>query len=436
MAKLPFSVFLQTGRRFYSVKFKNEKTGEYLPAISTKQETEAAAIRTAFDWLQNGIPRQGKTVPLATYSLRDMAKEADLTAADCEYICKELQRRGLLVSYIQTQSRSAVSLSDFLLTFWDDDKSPYIKEKQRKGQGLSKNYTVGQRLAVEKYMTDFFNGRLLGEITRRDVESFVDFMAEKKLSAGRKNKVIRALTVPLKWAFNKEMIDRDVTAGIVWFSGKVQERQIVSPETAAAMFRVHWNDDRTRLANMLAMVTGMRAGEIQGLRVQDIGKDCLYVRHSWNCRDGLKSTKNKENRTVELPFPGLMTELIDLAKNNPHGASMDSYIFWAEISPNKPMEKCLLLRDLRNALVKTGMSKESAAVYLFHGWRHYYTAYMRNRINEKLLKSQTGHKTLSMLDHYSDHQIAGDKKQIQAAQVAVFGNLLPEYIPAESGAIL
>ncbi len=61
---------------------------------------------------------------------------------------------------------------------------------------------------------------------------------------------------------------------------------------------------------------------------------------------------------------------------------------------------------------------------------------MRNRINEKLLKSQTGHKTLSMLDHYSDHQIAGDKKQIQAAQVAVFGNLLPEYIPAESGAIL
>jgi integrase len=45
---------------------------------------------------------------------------------------------------------------------------------------------------------------------------------------------------------------------------------------------------------MLAMVTGMRAGEIQGLRVQDLGKDCLYIRHSWNRVDGLKTTKNNE----------------------------------------------------------------------------------------------------------------------------------------------
>jgi hypothetical protein len=48
MKHLPFSVFKRTGRRFYSVKFKNEKTGKYLPAISTRQETEAAAITMAF----------------------------------------------------------------------------------------------------------------------------------------------------------------------------------------------------------------------------------------------------------------------------------------------------------------------------------------------------------------------------------------------------
>jgi hypothetical protein len=122
----------------------------------------------------------------------------------------------------------------------------------------------------------------------------------------------------------------------------------------------------------------------------------------------------------------LLRELADLAARNPHGANMDSFVFWAELSPNKPMEACLLLRDLRAALIQTGMSRETAAVYTFHGWRHYFTAYMRERVNEKLLKSQTGHKTLVMLDHYSRHTIAGDRERIQAAQIEAFGGLLPE----------
>jgi hypothetical protein len=117
MTKLPFSVFRRMGRRYYSVSFKNETTGEYMPAISTKQEKEADAVQTALQWLKEGIPQQGGAVPLKKYTLRDMAREADLTAADCEYICKELQRRGMIVSYVQSQSRAAVSLADFFNTF-------------------------------------------------------------------------------------------------------------------------------------------------------------------------------------------------------------------------------------------------------------------------------------------------------------------------------
>jgi integrase len=141
--------------------------------------------------------------------------------------------------------------------------------------------------------------------------------------------------------------------------------------------------------------------------------------------DGLKTTKNNECRTIEVPFPSIIQELLDMAKRNPHGAGMDSFVFWAELSPGKPMEAEIFLRDLRAALIKTGMSKESAKAYTFHGWRHYFTAYMRERVNEKLLQSQTSHKTLAMLDHYSDHRIAGDRERIQAAQKEVFGVLIP-----------
>jgi integrase len=427
MAKLPFSVFRRSGRRYYSVSFKNEATGEYLPAISTKQETETAAIQTAFLWLKDGIPRQGATVTLKKYSLRDMAREADISTADCEYICKELHRRGLVKTYTLTESPAAVSVEDFIQTFWDFETSPYIKEKLRKNHGIHRDYSRGQFLIVSGYWVPFFKGRILGDMTRADIERFMDSLEGRELSAARKNMIVKAGTIPLKWAYNKEMIGRDITAGITWFSGKAKERQILSPETAAAVFRVRWKDGRTRLANMLAMVTGMRAGEIKALRVQDIGKDCLYVRHSFNNRDGMKTTKNNESRTVEVPFPGLIAELIDVAKQNPHGVSMDSFVFWAALRKNKPIEERLLLTDLREALIQTGMSKESAAAYTFHGWRHYFTAYMRERVNEKLLQKQTGHKTLVMLDHYSNHTVQGDRERIRTAQVAAFGGLLPDY---------
>jgi integrase len=279
---------------------------------------------------------------------------------------------------------------------------------------------------VEKYWIPFFSGKVLGDITWTDVDAFISELGDLPLSPKRKNKIITSGAVPLKWAFHRGMIDADVSSGHTKFSGSAAERQILSPELAAAVFRVIWNDERARLANMLAMVTGMRAGDIQGLRVQDLGKDCLYVRHSWNFMDGLKTTKNNECRTVEVPFPVIIQDLLNLAGKNPHGTSMDSYVFWAELSADKPMEAEIFLRDLRAALVKIGMSKESAKTYTFHSWRHYFTAYMRERVTEKLLQSQTGHKTLAMLDHYSDHRKAGDRERIQIAQVAAFGRLIPD----------
>ena len=43
------------------------------------------------------------------------------------------------------------------------------------------------------------------------------------------------------------------------------------------------------------------------------------------------------------------------------------------------------------------------------------------------LLKQTGHKEISMLKHYSDHRISGDRERIQKAQIESFGKLLPDY---------
>jgi hypothetical protein len=65
------------------------------------------------------------------------------------------------------------------------------------------------------------------------------------------------------------LIEKDITRGVMLFSGEVKERLILTPTVAAAAFKVQWKDDRAKLGNILASVTGMRAGEIMALQVQD-----------------------------------------------------------------------------------------------------------------------------------------------------------------------
>jgi len=334
------------------------------------------------------------------------------TTAEAEFVCRELKRKGLLREFVIQRSKQDVDFAAFLENFWDFENSPYIREKLRNNHGIHKYYVMGQRQAAKKYWSPFFAGRLLGSVTRKDIENFIEAVAwsrysKHELSADRKNKIVKAGVIPLRWVFAKELIEKDVTGGITWFSGIRKERRILTPEIAEVLFRVEWIDERARLANLLAAVTGLRAGEIMGLQSRDLKDEYINVRHSWNSVDGLKTTKNNEVRVVEVPFPNLICALTVLAGNNPHGAGVDSYVFWSDTLQERPVQEVLFIKGLLDALVKTGMDRDTAKGYVFHGWRHFYTSYMRERLDMKLLQSQTGHKSIFMVEHYSDHLAFG-----------------------------
>jgi len=125
MAKLPFSIFRRSGRRYYYVQFKNEATGEYYPAISTKQETEPAATKTAFDWLRDGIPQKREAIKVQDLPLKDTARKIK-TKAEAEILLREMKRMGWIKSYVLKETLAAQSFTTFLSEFWVWDKSAYI----------------------------------------------------------------------------------------------------------------------------------------------------------------------------------------------------------------------------------------------------------------------------------------------------------------------
>jgi hypothetical protein len=51
---------------------------------------------------------------------------------------------------------------------------------------------------------------------------------------------------------------------------------------------------------------------------------------------------------------------------------------------------------------------------------------MIRKLDKKLLKSQTGHLTDEMLEHYGDHETEGDREIIQKISKETFAGLLPD----------
>jgi len=424
MNAYPFTVFKRSNRPFYYVSYK-DANGKFLSPVSTKKTEEKEAMQVAFAWLRDGIPKRKETLKVQDLSLIDVARKIK-TEGEVETLLFELKRLGWVKSFILKETPQAEDFISFLTSFWDWDTSPYIKEKLRKNHGIHKLHCIKQKQGIIMYWQPFFNGRFLGDITAADIDAFISDIGNKAISAGRKNAVIKAGTKPLRWAFSKGIIDKDPTRGHIMFSGEEHKRDILNPTAAAAAFRVTWKDEKVKLANMLAAVTGMRSGEILALRFQDIGNDCLYVRGSWNRADKIKLPKNNKIRTVELPFPDLINGLIEQAKQNPWGASPDSFVFWTETKRDKPMCERLFVFGLRDALLKIGFDKNEVKKYLFHSWRHFFTSYMIKKLDKKLLKSQTGHLTDEMLYHYGDHETDGEREIIKATEREIFAGLLPE----------
>ncbi|GHT71403.1 hypothetical protein FACS1894110_24400 [Spirochaetia bacterium] len=260
----PFSLWQRAGRPNFYIQFKNEKTGAYMRPICTKQADRAQALKVAWAWYTDGIPQKAGAVPVHNIGIVDMIRRADMTAADTENIVKELKRKGLIKSAIMTGAKADRGLIDFLFETWDFEKSPYVRERLRKNHGIHREYCKSCYQLIGRYWKPFFEGRLLGSVTKADIEAFIDSL-EKKESGKRKplnplskNHIIKAGTIALKWAYTKGWIDTDLSAGIVYFAGKSKERQILTPETVRALFAADWQNGKAKLANMLACVTGLR----------------------------------------------------------------------------------------------------------------------------------------------------------------------------------
>jgi integrase len=429
----------------YYVELIDPESGRKLSAKSTKATSRDEALFVVYDWLKNGVPerqsKKSRNLPeLFTFaSLLDTLRTLPLSREDTDKIVAALRARGLIVSAVIASGPGAELFSDFVRRFWTYEKSPYVLDKHAHEQRMGKTHCFESLGRVEKYWIPYFKGKHLAEITRADVKAFSLYLAttELNLKPLTRNRILTVGTTALRWAYENDLITEDPTAGVSTFSARPKIRGILTPEEATALFSLEWSDERVKLANLLAMTTGLRAGEIIALRREDIAEAWLCVRHSYSRRDLLKTTKTGAERRVPL-LPSIRTELLALADRSPWGA--DGFIFYGEESADIPMSQNLLLYGLQDALLRLSLgdmystatdeerNKAGAAWkarnVVFHSWRHFYASRMADHLDARKIMLATGHKTESVFDAYAGHALESDLAEVGAVSAEVFGNIL------------
>ena len=403
-----YSIFKRSNGIYYAQILISE-TGKSIQK-STGKRTRKEAQSVVLEWYKNGLllPEHGnikltehqRAISAEKINFFNNLRTMDFDEKDVSEIIKILLDRHIAASIVVSNSQESMNAMDYLINFWDFDNSLYVKEKLRQGQTIQRNYCDNMITRIKTYWTSHLENKLLGDIRRNDLKEIFEDEKVSKLAPKTINGILNAVTIALRWAFNNDIIHSNCFDGIIRCSQKSKKREVLTMEQVYTVFDAEWDNDSAKLANLLACYTGMRQGEIAGLRLEDIGVDRLYVRHSWNKYEGLKSCKNGEEREVPIT-PKLRDMLLAQAALNPYDEGLKGFVFFG-LLPEQPTDPKNWLKYLRRVLEEIGYSDPEKIC--FHAWRHLWCSRVSDLIHDKrVIMSISGHKTETMLDHYAEH---------------------------------
>ena len=418
---------------YYNAVFVDPVSGKKGTDKSTHTKDKIQATVIASGWLEHGIPGpRGNSRSFtaektsSSLNLKDIAERVNQDEAQ-ELITLLSKKFNLAMQQtvpevvepapveikktvktpIQKPHTPGIPLSSFLLNFWDYEKSDFIKRYIAHGHSMTKRHTDNMLSLVRNYWQPYFGNEItVQELDRSTLDDFFFYLnTEKGLKGGTVNKAINCGSRALRYLFENKKIEVNPMTGIERFNPEELGRGIPTESEVRQLLNVQWSNKAYYLAFKLGIYCGLRAGEISGLRVNDLDLDAdvIHVRHSWNDTDGLKLPKNSDVRDLPIDHETL-TQIYLMAKENPLFSDI-SYVFFSPVKPEQPYWPSYYVDGLYEALEKIGISEEQRKErnIVFHSLRHFCATILSQRTDLKTVQAVMGHRTESMSKHYADH---------------------------------
>lgn len=337
-------------------------------------------------------------------------------------------------------NRDVIDFITYVNEFWDFDNSDYIRRRNQKSpNSIGKDYAKIMASNFKGHATPNLPPHLkLHEVTSFHIEKVVDTLLDaKELSNATISKVVQSMSVPLKEATRKKLVPHNPMDGVEPLTSTYKQRGIYTlEEISKALDHLYKKGtigveeiknvkgpNKTRvnkpypvrtdlkpyLAVALAAYTGMRAGEIRALcmeQIELVNDDfgIITVDRAYNDYAGQKSTKGKRTRKVPLPRT-ICDQLIQMGAQNPHEDR--DLVFWSKETSINPISSNHILTQFYKALDAIGVKDEDRKQRNldFHSLRHTFNSTLRGKVADKSLQAVVGHESITMTDRYTHESL-------------------------------
>lgn len=355
---------LKNGYVWY-VRFYNPSTKSY----SIKRST--------------GIPCTGKT---------QKKKQAQLKAQE---MLKEL--------YLN----KPISLIDYVQSFWKKN-SQYEKMKRlSENKPLSPDYIKLMYNTINKHVLPYkpFKKLLLTDLTAGKIEDWKLWALEKGTGREQLNTTLKALKVPVRYLISRgDLKIIDPFNRVKNVSVTPKEKGILTKEEIKNLLKVKYSDPRIYFAVMLAILAGLRRGELRGLLWKDIDykQGLINVSNNYIDSEGSKACKCGSDRQVLLPEV-LLPTLTKLNSTSPY-TNNDDFVLFLVDNKKQPISNFSLRYGFKKLLNDSGITNEEQTRrnLTLHGMRHTFVTMARMAgIPDIAVQAMAGHKSADMMNHYS-----------------------------------
>ena len=311
------------------------------------------------------------------------------------------------VSASQADANPASPLfEDYAQEWWD------TFEAKRLGGGTKIDYEMN----LHKHVIPYFRGKRLKDITTKDVQGFYDERAAYSNSTCRHWRTL--LYGIFNSAIEDGLLEKNPAKSIrLTMSKKKKERLPISREEAAGIeANLHLLEGKDLLLLSILLYTGVRRGEMLGLRWEDIDfeRKLIHIRRQItfiNNRPVEKATKSQAGLREVPMLPEL--ERILLA-NKPEDASSTNYVVDGE--------EALSERSFRNTWARICKKVQIPKGVTPHVLRHTFLTQLQatGRVDIKTLQSIAGHSKITMTMNTYVHREVGNVEKVSRDNAGLF----------------
>ena len=299
---------------------------------------------------------------------------------------------------IRLTEDSSITLGEWMWRWMEDYKKPILRPSTY--SGYSKD--------IENHILPYLGTKKLTQLKTAEIQKHYNYLLESgRVKDNGKGKGLANATVRGIHMVLREALDSAVREGLIprnpadgTSPPKIyrKEKQVLTKDELETFMKLIENDESWYDFFYTEILTGMRAGEICGVRWEDFDENdrTLRVVRSVDFAHGelvIGETKTEDGkRTIYLP-DSLWRLLAERKKK-----SFSEWIFPNLLKPELPMDPSKAYRQLKSILKKGGLPD-----IRLHDLRHTFTSHAANSgIAPKTLSEIVGHSKASFtLDHYA-----------------------------------